>query len=163
MSDNNSPENSSDNTEPEIKPTPTINTIPSWFKIVAVVALVWNLLGVMAFVGQMMMTPEMVAELPQAEQDLYATTPIWATAAFAVAVFAGALGSLALLLKKSLCYQLFVASFVGVIVQMFHSFFISNSFEVYGPGGMIMPVMVIVIAFVLVRFAAKGINNKWFS
>ena len=70
MSDNNSPENSSDNTEPEIKPTPTINTIPSWFKIVAVVALVWNLLGVMAFVGQMMMTPEMVAELPQAEQDL---------------------------------------------------------------------------------------------
>ena len=117
----------------------------------------------MAFVGQMMMTPEMIAELPQAEQDLYATTPIWATVAFAFAVFAGALGSLALVLKKNMCYPLFVVSFVGVVVQMFHSFFISNSFDVYGPGGMIMPIMVIVIAFFLVRFAAKGINNKWFN
>ena len=153
----------SENSASENKQAPEIVAIPSWFKVAAILALVWNLLGVMAFVGQMMMTPEMIAELPQAEQDLYAATPLWAIAAFAVAVFAGALGSLALLMKKGICYQLFIASFFGVIVQMFHSFFISNSFEVYGPGGTIMPIMVVVIALVLVRFAAKGINNKWFS
>ncbi|WP_235839706.1 hypothetical protein [Cognaticolwellia mytili] len=153
----------SENTLVENKQAPEIVALPKWFKIAAILALVWNLLGVMAFVGQMMMTPEMIAELPQAEQDLYATTPVWATFAFAFAVFGGVLGSLALVLKKSACYPLFIVSFIGVIVQMFHAFFISNSFEVYGPGGMIMPVMVIVIAFFLVRFAAKGINNKWFN
>lgn len=152
----------SEDMQAENKQAPEIVAIPKWFKVAAILAFVWNLLGVMAFVGQMMMTPEMIAELPQAEQDLYATTPIWATVAFAFAVFAGALGSLALVLKKNMCYPLFVVSFVGVVVQMFHSFFISNSFDVYGPGGMIMPIMVIVIAFFLVRFAAKGINNKWF-
>lgn len=159
MTENTTPENP----QSENKQPPEEVAMPSWFNVVAILALVWNLLGVMAFVNQMMMTPEMIAELPQAEQDLYATTPVWAIAAFAVAVFGGALGSLALLLKKAISYQLLVASFVGVVVQMFHSFFISNSIEVYGPGGMIMPVMVIVIALLLVRFSAKGINNHWFD
>lgn len=129
----------------------------------AILALIWNLLGVMAFVGQMLTTPEQIAELPLAEQNLYAATPIWATLAFAIAVFSGALGSVALLMKKAFCYQLFVLSFMGVVVQMFHAFFISDSYQVYGPGGMIMPIMVLVIALVLVRFAAKANNNNWFS
>jgi len=145
------------------KQAPEIIIIPRWFKVAAILALVWNLFGVMAFVGHIMTTPEMIEKLPQAEQDLNASVPFWATAAFAIAVFSGALGSLALLMRKSICYVLFVASFVGVIVQMFHSFFISNSYQVYGPSATIMPVMVIVIAFILVRFAAKGSNNNWFS
>jgi hypothetical protein len=153
----------SENMQSESRQAPEIISIPKWFKVTAILAFFWNLLGVMAFVGQMIMTPEMIAKLPQAEQDLYATTPIWVTVAFAFAVFAGAIGSLALVMKKNICYPLFVISFVGVVVQMFHSFFISNSFEVYGPGRMVMPIMVIVIAFILVRFAAKGINNKWFN
>ena len=148
----------SDNTQ-----APLAVVIPSWFKVAAIAALVWNLLGVMAFVGHMMMTPEMVAELPQAEQDLYASVPLWATIAFTVAVFAGALGSVALIMRKRICYPLFIASLVGVLVQMFHSFFISNSYEVYGPGGTIMPIMVIVIALLLVGFSAKGKQYNWFS
>lgn len=142
---------------------PEIVAIPSWFKVAAILAVIWNLLGVMAFIGQMSMTPEMLAELPQAEQDLYATTPIWATIAFAIAVFSGALGSVALLMKKTFSYSLFIISFIAVLVQMFHSFFISNSFAVFGPGGMIMPIMVIAIALFLVRFSAKAINNQWFE
>tara|TARA_R110000737_G_scaffold49733_5_gene70643 strand:+ start:6188 stop:6637 length:450 start_codon:yes stop_codon:yes gene_type:complete len=142
---------------------PEIIALPNWFNVAAILALVWNLLGVVAFVSHMMMTPEMIVQLPVAEQDLYANVPFWATAAFAIAVFGGALGSLALLMKKSICYPLFIASFIAVVVQMFHSFFISNSAEVYGPGSMIMPIMVLVITLVLVRFSAKGNSNNWFS
>jgi hypothetical protein len=131
--------------------------------VAAILALVWNLLGVMAFVGHIMMTPEMIAELPKAEQALYSSVPFWATIAFTVAVFAGALGSVALLMKKSICYHLFMVSLIAVLVQMYHSFFMSNSFEVYGPGGTVMPIMVIVIALLLVRFSAKGKDNNWFT
>lgn len=137
--------------------------LPHWFKVAAILALVWNLLGVMAFVGHIMMTPEMIAELPKAEQALYSSVPLWATIAFTVAVFAGALGSVALLMKKRICYHLFMVSLIAVIVQMYHSFFMSNSFEVYGPGGTVMPIMVIVIALLLVRFSAKGKDNNWFT
>ena len=111
----------------------------------------------------MTMTPEMLAELPQAEQDLYTSVPLWATIAFACAVFSGALGSLALLMKKALAQPFLILSLAGVAVQMFHSFVISNSFEVFGPGGAIMPVMVIVIAIALVRLAGKAKENAWLN
>ena len=143
--------------------TAHLNGLPRWFTLVAILALVWNLLGVMAFFGHITMTSEAIAELPQAEQALYSEVPLWATIAFTVAVFAGALGSVALLMRKRICYPLFVVSLVAVLVQMFHSFFISNSYEVYGPGGTVMPLMVIIIAFLLVAFSIKGRNNNWFS
>jgi len=75
---------------------------PTWFNVVAAVMLVWNLLGVMAYIAQVTMTPETLAALPEAERQLYASTPVWATAAYAIAVNGGALGCLLLLLKKNL-------------------------------------------------------------
>ena len=139
----------------------TENSPPKWFNLAAIFALVWNLMGVLAFIGQITMTPEMIAELPQAEQALYASIPLWATIAFACAVFGGALGSLALLLKNPFAAPLFILSFVGVAVQMFHAFVLSNSFEVFGPGGTVMPMMVVVIAILLVYFAHKAKANNW--
>jgi surface polysaccharide O-acyltransferase-like enzyme len=146
-------------------PTPKFNkgSTPKWFIPVAVLALLWNLMGVMAFVGQMMMTAEMLAELSQAEQTFYANVPWWATMAFACAVCGGALGSLALLMKNSLAEPLLILSLAGVAIQMFHSFVISNSFEVFGPSGAIMPAMVVIIAIALVRLATKAKINHWLN
>jgi hypothetical protein len=81
----------------------TTNTKPPvWFTIVAVLALIWNAFGVMAYIMQVTMTPEALATLPVAEQALYTNLPAWYTGAFAIAVFGGALASLALVLKKEL-------------------------------------------------------------
>jgi len=68
-----------------------------------------------------------------------------------------------LLLKKSIAYWLCVVSLVGVITQMIHSFFISNSFEVFGPGGLIMPIMVLVIAVALVWLSKKAKKEQWLT
>ena len=136
---------------------------PKWFMIVAAVLLVWNLLGVMAYIMQVMMSPETLAALPEEQRQLYENTPAWATAAFAVAVNFGALGCVLLLLRKNLAGLFLQLSLTGVLVQMFHSFFMSKSFEVFGPGGLVMPVMVIVIAIYLVVLAAKARTNRWTS
>lgn len=134
---------------------------PGWFTVVAVVALIWNLLGVSAYIMQALMSPQALAALPEAQRELIENTPSWATAAFAIAVHGGALGSLLLLLKKNLAGLFLQLSLAGVVVQMYHSFFISNSFEVFGPGGMVMPVMVLLIAVYLVVLAAKAKARKW--
>ena len=136
---------------------------PKWFTIVAVVLLVWNLLGVMAYIMQVMMSPETLAALPEEQRQLYENTPAWATAAFAVAVNFGALGCVLLLLRKNLAGLFLQLSLTGVLVQMFHSFFMSKSFEVFGPGGLVMPVIVIVIAIYLVVLAAKAKTKRWTS
>ena len=136
---------------------------PKWFGIVAIVALLWNLLGVMAYVMQVTMSPEALAALPEDQRLLQDMTPAWATGAFAVAVFGGALGSLALILKKSWAMPILMLSLMGVVVQMFHSLFMSNSFAVFGPGGMVMPVMVMAVALYLVFLATQAKNKGWIN
>lgn len=139
----------------------TTNKAPAWFTAVAAILLVWNLFGVMAYIMQVMMSPEAIASLPEAERQIMENTPQWAIAAFAVAVNGGALGCLLLLLKRSLAGLFLQLSLAGVLVQMFHAFFMSQSFEVFGPGGMVMPVMVVVIAIYLVSLAAKARAHRW--
>ena len=137
------------------------NKAPVWFMVVAGILFVWNLLGVMAYIMQVTMSPDAVAALPDAQRQLYENTPEWATAAFAIAVNGGVLGCLLLLLKRNLAGLFLQLSLAGVLVQMFHSFFMSKSFEVFGPGGTVMPIMVIVIAIYLVTLAAKAKNHHW--
>lgn len=139
------------------------NAIPSWFSMFAWVAFVWNLLGIMAFVGQMVMTPEMLATLPPVEQEMYKNIPIWVSIAFACAVFGGAAGSLLLALKKSVAVYPLVISVIAVCIQMFHSFFMIDSIAIYGPGSVVMPGLVVIVAFVLVWLVKKADKSGWIS
>ena len=141
----------------------TDSSAPKWFGIVAAVALVWNLIGVMAYVQQVTMSQDALAALPEAQRVLMETAPAWSTGAFAVSVFAGALGCLALLLKKAWAGSVLMVSLLSVIVQMIYAFFISNSYEVFGPGGMIMPVLVMAIAIYLVLLSRQATAKSWIS
>ena len=120
-------------------------------------------MGVMAYLAQVTMSPEAMAALPENQRLLYQSTPSWATGAFAIAVWGGTLGCILLLLRKKLASLLLIVSFLGVLVQLYHSFFISNSFEVFGPGGMIMPGIVVVFGIFLIWFSRKAASNQWLN
>ena len=140
-----------------------IYKIPVWFWIVGWAALLWNLMGVFAYIMQVTMSPEMMASMPEAQREIIANTPAWATGAFALAVFGGALGSLFLLLKKKLAYPLFILSCASVFVQMYHSLFMSNSIEVYGPRGAVMPIIVVLFGIGLIWLSRRAIDKNWIS
>lgn len=139
------------------------NKPATWFWIVAVIALVWNLMGVMAYIAQVTMSAEALQALPDNERALYESVPAWATAAFAIAVWGGALGSVLLLLRRKLATSILIVSFFGIIVQMVHSFGMANSIEVYGPGGMVMPVMILIFGAGLIWFSRKATANGWLN
>jgi hypothetical protein len=136
---------------------------PTWFWIISIIAFIWNLMGVIAYITQVTMSPEAMEALPEAQRTLYENTPSWATGAFAIAVWGGALGCLLLILRKALATPVLLLSLVGIMVQMYHAFFISNSIEVFGPGGMIMPIMVVLIALFLVLFSRSAKSKNWIS
>ena len=137
--------------------------LPVWFWIVAGLALVWNLMGVFAFAAQMTMSAEAIAALPEAEQNLYANYPAWAAVAFAFAVIGGALGCLLLLMRKKFATPVLGLSLAGILVQMIHSFVIANSMAVYGPGAVIMPIMVVVIGAALFWWSTRLKNKGWIN
>ena len=137
---------------------------PVWFWIVSILALIWNLMGVMAYLGQAYMTEEMMAEYPAEELALIEMTPAWATAAFAIAVWGGLLGCLALLLRKKWAKTMLTLSLIGILVQMSHSFFMTNAIEVYGQvQGIVTPLIVMIIGIALVKFAGIAEKRNWIS
>lgn len=91
------------------------------------------------------------------------SVPVWATAAFAFAVWGGLLGCILLLLRKKIANPVFIVSFVGIVVQMFYNFFLSNSIAVYGPGGMIMPIMILGLGIYLVWYSRDVTRRGWMS
>ena len=137
--------------------------VPGWFWVVAIIALIWNIMGVMAYLGQAFMTDEAMQMMTQAEQDLYNSTPSWATAAFAFAVWAGLLGCILLLLRKKLAYSMFIISIMGVLIQSINSFFLSNAVEVYGTQGMVMSTLIIGFAVFLLWFSKRSISRGWLN
>lgn len=134
-----------------------------WFIIAAVLAVVWDAMGVMAYISTMTISAEDMAKMTEAEQAIHKATPAWANGAFAIAVFGGLIGSLLLLLKKSLALPVLIVSLLAILVQMFNAFFIMDSYAVFGPGGTIMPIMVIVIAVLLVWLAISAKSKKWIN
>lgn len=132
---------------------------PKWYMPVAVVALLWNLMGCAAYLRDVMLTPEDVAKLSAAEQALYASRPAWSVAATAVAVWGGALGSLGLILRKRWATSLLIVSLAALVVQD-ASFFLMSGAEVV-PAALVIQGMVLVIAIGLVLLARKAAANGW--
>ena len=133
---------------------------PIWFWIISVVALIWNGLGVMAYLGRAFATDEMIAALPEKERaEFLMEFPAWYTAAFALAVFCGALGALSLLLRKKWASILFIISAVAAIVQHWYLY---NNVEMQG-AQLVMPVMVIIVCVFLIYFSKNAIKKGWIS
>ncbi|MDX1382202.1 MAG: hypothetical protein R3190_01095 [Thermoanaerobaculia bacterium] len=134
------------------------DTSPPWFLVVAVLGLLWNLIGVGAFFAQLAMDP---SGLPTAQRDWYESQPAWAVAGFAAAVFGGSIGCVGLLLRKTWALPALVVSLVGFLVQALHSFVFSNGLEVFGVSGVVQPALVFVIACLLIWLARTARERGW--
>lgn len=131
---------------------------PIWFWIVGVVALLWNGMGVYAYLDQALMSAEEFAALPEIQQDLLTTQPVWVTAAFAIAVFAGLVASIAFLLRKQIAVRLFLVSLVAAIVQISSYFVLDGYMEFMSAYGWTMPALILLFAvgfWLIARHAAK--------
>jgi hypothetical protein len=129
------------------------------FWVIGAVALIWNVMGAINFIVQM--NPAMLDAYRESERAIIEGRPAWATGAFALAVFGGALGSLLLLLRKSVAFYLFIASLLGVIVTMTHTLGIGINF---GPGEILgIILMPLAVAAFLVWYSKQAERKAWVS
>lgn len=134
---------------------------PRWFMIVSVLALLWNIAGLLAFVSDAMMGPDDVAQLSAAEQALYAARPAWAVLASALATMAGTLGSLALVMRKRWALPLLILSLVGVVGQDAGFLALPGGLTSIGAVPMVLQGIVLLISIGLVLLARRGIASGW--
>ena len=82
------------------------------FWIFAAVGLLWNLMGCLNYIMQA--NADVVGQMPELYQAIIAARPAWATAAFAIAVFGGAVGCILLLLRRRVASAAFVVSLIAI-------------------------------------------------
>ena len=80
--------------------------------LVAVLSFLWYAVGVFNYLAQAYMTDETLVSFPDEVQLYYTNLPAWVTAAFALAVFGGLLGSVGLFLRKNGLHFYFLAPFL---------------------------------------------------
>ena len=141
--------------------TTTLKKPPTWFWVISVIALLWNIMGVMAYLADAYMSVETLAELSQEQRMLYESRPAWATGAFALAVWGGLIGSIGLLLRKKWAYILFIISLIAVLAQNVYQFFLSNTFDVLGTAAMAFPILIIIIGILLILFSNWAKKNEF--
>ena len=140
----------------------TSNTHATLFWVIAVIALLWNIMGLASFIGQVTITEAAKALIPEDQLALMEATPSWMMVVFGIATIGGTLGSALLLMRKAFAKMLFLASALAVIIQMGYGWANADTIGVFGiVQGLIMPILIIVFAVFLYMYSkaqtAKGI------
>lgn len=103
----------------------------------------------------------MAERYSEAELAVAQSTPAWATGAFAIAVFAGLIGALALLARKGWSRLMFIVSLVAVVIQHVWTFFLSGYLDIMPATAAIGPIVVIVVGIFEVWYSGNGIRRGW--
>jgi len=140
------------------KPTTT-------FWIVSGAALTWNLLGLMIYIMTVTETPEgYAAQGYTAEQiEFILATPAWATAAFAIAVNAGALASLFLLLRKAWAAPMFIFSLAAILVLNVNNFILNDTVAVLGVVPVYIQSAIFLVGVFLVWYSRATRSRGWLT
>ena len=139
----------------------TTNSKPSAsFWAISIIALLWNLMGVNQYILMAYKSESVRAGLSAEKLALIDATPVWSTAAFATAVFAGALGCIVLLLRKKLANTLFLVSFLGIIIQNIDAFMRFKISEFTG-AEITFTLLIPLIGLLLIWYSKKCISKGW--
>ena len=138
----------------------TVGRVHWSFWIIGAVALLWNVAGAANYLVQMM-NADALDGYREAERAIIEGRPAWATGAFAIAVFGGAIGCLLLLFRKSAALYFFVASLLGVMVTLIHALGVVGwTLDL----GTLMPeLMSLVVAAFLVWYSKHAEGRSWLT
>ena len=134
---------------------------PRWYLGVAIVAVLWNLMGCMAFAMEVFAQEAMMEAMTEAQKEWARSTPGWIYFVYAFAVITGVAGSVGLVLRKGWSVLLLALSLVAVLVQMVYVMLIAGGLDAMGPSGLIMPGVVIFLSAILLWFSRFARGKGW--
>lgn len=92
--------------------------VPAWLWAAAILGILWNGYGLYQFAGSF--TPAgqaaMTAGMTPAQTELYLGLPAWISLVFALGVFGGFAGSIALALRRRIAVPVLAASLAGYVL-----------------------------------------------
>jgi small basic protein len=131
-----------------------------WFRLAAIVACLWNAMGVVMYLSSVGVFGDPTAGLDEGQRAAASSIPPWITGAFAIGTFAGLIGSIGLLLRKAWAQPVLIVSLVGLLVLEGWILFVSGHRDSFG---LAVPIMVSAGAILLAWLATHARKRGWLT
>ncbi|MEA3001760.1 MAG: hypothetical protein QOH81_548 [Sphingomonadales bacterium] len=136
-------------------------SVPIWYWLAAILAFLWEAGGCYAYLTQVSMKAADMGALPAAQRDLWLAMPAWIWSVYAVAVWVGLTGALALLLRQRWARSAFLVSLLAALIQFGWVFLANPVLGSLGPSAALFPACIILIGAILVWFAGYAAKRGW--
>ena len=135
---------------------------PLWFVLVAVLLLVWAVLGCFACVQQLRLGAEAMGPASAYDRHLYASLPRWYDICYAIGTGAGLVGAIGLLVRSAVARASYVVSLVAVLVQFGWLFAGTDIVAVKGAAMVVpFPLLIAAIGAVAVWLSTHASRRGW--
>ena len=131
---------------------------PRWFTLAAIAAVLFELAGCAVFAMQMAVDP---AALPLDQRAMWDAAPMWMLVAYGVAVAAGLIGAILLLMRRRLAEKLLLVSFVAVLVQFSALLLVPTLRNLTTSDDLFLPFLIIVVSYSVWHFARRARASGW--
>lgn len=131
---------------------------PRWFIPAALAALLFELVGCAIFAMQMSVDP---ALLDPADRATWDAAPAWMVAANGVAVAAGLVGAILLLLRRRQAEPLLLLSFVAVLVEYAALLLAPALRNLTTSDDLFLPFVIAVLSYAVWHFARRARLRGW--
>jgi len=140
--------------------TASRSSSPTWFRVAALIACVWNAFGVVMYLSSVGMFGDPMAGLDEGQRAAASSIPSWIRGAFAIGTFAGLVGSIGLLLRKGRAQPVLIVSMVALLVLEGWILFFSGHRDGFG---LAVPIMVSTGAILIAWLATHARRRGWLS
>ena len=131
---------------------------PRWFTFAALAAVAWEIVGCAMYLMQVRVDP---ASLPVDQRALWNAAPSWMVAAYAVAVWAGLVGAILLVMRRRLAEKVLLVSLIAVLVQFSALLLVPELRNLTTSDALFLPFVIIVVCYVIWHFAFTSRRAGW--
>lgn len=128
--------------------------------VVGVLALLWNSLGALDYTMTETRNASYLSSFTPEQLAYFYGFPKWAVATWALSVWGGVLGSLAVLLRKRWAVPVFALSLATMLLTFFHNFVLTDGVAVMGGvGSLAFPAVIVAVGVALPAYA-RGLARR---
>jgi len=136
----------------------TKRPVAGWYMAAAVASLLFMLVAVGGYLVDVTTNP---ADLPIDQRVVAEARPMWAMAAYAIAVWAGLAGTGLLLLRKKLAQPLLLLSLAAAVVTFLPYALVPGVRDVITTNDIAVAIAILVITWTIFWFARHSAQRGW--
>ena len=132
--------------------------VAGWFKIAAIASVLFMAIGCAGYLASVLADP---SSLPLDQRNLLAARPIWMVAAYAIAVWVGLAGAIALLRRRKAAEPLLLVSLVAAVVTFLPYAVVPAVSDLVTTNDIAVAIAVVLITGTIWSFARHSCQRGW--